>query len=390
MQLRVVQQLRSVSAAAWNRLAGDNPFLRHEFLTALESTGCVGAGTGWDPCHLVLQAGSDGSTLLGAIPLYLKHHSYGEYVFDWSWADAHARGGRAYYPKLVAAVPFTPATGRRLLIAAGADQDHVARLLIDGARELAQDAGASSLHWLFPTAGEMPALRAAGLLARIGCQFHWSNPGYGDFEDFLGQLTAHKRSNIRRERRRVRAAGVTLDVVPGSAVTPALWDVFYRFYRSTLRAHGAIAYLTREFFHALGDVLPDRIVLVVATQKGEPVGAALGLCGGDTYFGRYWGGRADIPGLHFETCYYTPIEYCIAQRLRRYEAGAQGEHKLARGFVPTPTYSAHWLRDPALQRAVAHFLEREQGNVGQYMSELNEHTPFRQPEPSPSARGTKP
>ncbi len=383
MQVSAIPTLEAVPAEQWNALAGANPFLRHEFLVALERAGCVGANTGWEPSYLVAQTGS-ARRLVGAVPLYVKRHSYGEYVFDWAWADACERSGRPYYPKLVAAVPFTPASGARLLIAADGDRPKIAALLLAGAREIADQIGASSAHWLFPTAREMDLFTAHGLLARTGCQFHWSNPGYRDFEDFLSTMTSHKRNNIRRERRRVREAGITLEVLTGASISSAQWDMFYRFYRSTIRAHGGIAYLTREFFHSVGATMADKTVLVVAKQGREYVGAAFGLRNADTYYGRYWGGRADIAGLHFETCYYTPIEYCIDARIGRYEAGAQGEHKLARGFVPTPTYSAHWLRDPALRRAVAAFLEREQDHVGDYMHELNEHAPFRRPHSSPA------
>ena len=380
MYLSVLNDLSSIDAGHWNRIAGDNPFVRHEFLRALEYTACVGdERTGWEPMHLVLHAEGPGrGALLGAAPLYLKHHSYGEYVFDWAWADAYHRSGRAYYPKLIAAVPFTPATGPRLLVAPDAQKEEAAACLVRGARELADDRGASSVHWLFHSPRESRLLNGHGYLSRVGCQFHWSNNGYRDFDDYLDAFTSHKRKNIRRERRQVREAGVTLEVLPGTAVSPALWDAIYRFYRATLRAHGGIPYLTREFFHALGAALGDSVVVVVARCGGDYVAAALSLRNADTLYGRYWGGRPDISGLHFETCYYTPIEYCIAQGIERYEAGAQGEHKLARGFVPVPTYSAHWLRDARLRRAVADFLSREQQSVEYYIDELNEHSPFRQ------------
>lgn len=375
-----VNNLAAVDPAQWNRIAGDNPFLQHAFLSALERTACVGDGTGWAPTHVLLHSRGPGrGELLGAVPLYLKYHSYGEYVFDWAWADAYERSGRTYYPKLVAAVPFTPATGSRLLIAPGADHTEAARHLIDSARAVADEHRASSLHWLFHAAADAPALRAHGFLARVGCQFHWSNPGYRDFEDFLTVFTSHRRNNIRRERRRVREAGIELEVLPGSAVTPELWNVFYRFYRATLRAHGAIPYLTREFFHALGKTMPERVRLVVARRGTEPVATALSLRDAHRLYGRYWGGLSDMAGLHFETCYYTPTEYCIREGIGHYEAGAQGEHKFSRGFAPVTTFSAHWLRDAAFRRAVADFLQREQDNVGYYISELNEHSPFRQP-----------
>jgi uncharacterized protein len=380
MRVTVQSGLESVDPADWNRLAGDNPFLRYEFLAALERRGCVGGTTGWEPCHITLQAEpSEGGELLGAVPLYIKHHSYGEYVFDWSWAEAYERSGHAYYPKLVAAVPFTPATGPRLLLARNTATPAVAAQLIEAAREAAKAHEVSSLHWLFHDAAETDLLRGHGFLQRVACQFHWSNPGYRDFADFLDAFTSHKRNNIRRERRRVREAGVSMEVLPGNSITPELWDVFYRFYRATIRAHGGMPYLTREFFQTLGSTMPENVALTVARRGGEYVAAALALRNAHTLYGRYWGGRADIPDLHFETCYYTPIEYCIAEGIARYEAGAQGEHKLARGFAPVQTYSAHWLRDAGFRRAVADFLRREQDHVGYYINELNEHSPFRAP-----------
>jgi uncharacterized protein len=378
MYASIVNNLSAVRPDHWNRLAGGNPFLQHEFLTALERTSCVGDDTGWRPVHVVLHADGVGrGPLCGAVPLYLKYHSYGEYVFDWSWADAYARSGHSYYPKLVAAVPFTPATGRRLLVADGVARVHVEQRLVEGTREVADRYDVSSLHWLFHSSEELSPLSADGGLTRVGCQFHWSNRGYRDFEDFLSTFKSDKRNSIRRERRRVREAGVQLEVLPGGEINSDQWDLFNRFYRATISAHGGIPYLTREFFHALGETMADRVLLVVARQQREVVAMALNLRDGNILYGRYWGGRSDIRDLHFETCYYTPIEYCIAQGITLYEAGAQGEHKIARGFAPVRTYSSHWLRDARLRRAVADFLVREQHHVGYYIDELNEHSPFR-------------
>jgi predicted N-acyltransferase len=373
---RIVTSLAEVPVAAWNALNGeDNPFLRHEFLHALERTGCVGAdGTGWLPRHLLCY---DGDKLLGAAPLYLKHHSYGEYVFDWAWADAYARVGLCYYPKLVCAVPFTPATGPRLLAAPGTKHTAVARALIEGALAQAHSAGASSLHWLFTTEDDTRALEAAGFLRRVGVQFHWQNRGYRDFDDFLATFTADKRKKIKQERRYVRAAGVEMEVLTGAGITAGHCGRLYEFYTATVREHGAIAYLTRDFFHALIEAMPQHIVLVLARRGGRYLGGALNLRGASTLYGRYWGASERINGLHFETCYYTPIEYCIAHGLGRFEAGAQGEHKLARGLLPATTYSAHWLSHPQLFRTVADHLAREQAVIDDYREALGGHSPFK-------------
>jgi predicted N-acyltransferase len=377
MPLHVLESLNEVTAAEWNALTdGANPFVRHEFLATLEATACVGAKTAWQPRHLVVRAPDQ--TLLGAVPLYLKHHSYGEYVFDWAWAQAYARSGFAYYPKLVAAIPFTPVTGSRLLVRDHPEREKIIARLIDGALELARTESASSLHWLFTPEAETRQLAHQGLLHRTGYQFHWHNPGYRDFDDFLSTFTAAKRKKVKRERARVCEAGVTTEVLTGSAITSAHWDVFYEFYQSTLRAHQAIPYLTRAFFHKLGAALPQAVVLVLARHQAHYVGAALNLQGRDTLYGRYWGGRAGFPGLHFEVCYYRAIEYGIAHQLRHFEAGAQGKHKLARGFEPAVTYSAHWLSHPQFAQAVADYLARERAGVEYEIDELREHAPFRQ------------
>jgi predicted N-acyltransferase len=378
MELTVIDRLAEVDASAWNALAGeDNPFLRFEFLDSLERCGCVGGDTGWQPQHLLLRADNGTRGLLGAVPLYLKYHSYGEYVFDWAWADAYARAGLEYYPKLVAAVPFTPATGRRLLVGGDGNDRAVAAALADGARAHAERVDASSVHWLFTPTAETELLEGRGLMRRVGNQFHWHNDNYRDFDHFLGALSASKRKKIKRERRRVEEAGVVMEVRGGAELQERHWDAFYRFYLSTIRSHGAIAYLSREFFFELGRRMPERIVMTLALHEGRHVAAALNFRGSDTLYGRYWGALEDFHSLHFETCYYRTIDYCIGQRLARFEAGAQGEHKLSRGFLPTPTYSAHWLRHPQFARAVADYLERERAGMAHYADELDAHSPFR-------------
>jgi hypothetical protein len=375
MEVRIHESLAAVSADAWNALVPvDNPFLCHEFLLALEQTRCVGPGTGWHPRHLVA---SDGGVLVAAVPLYLKDHSYGEYVFDFAWANAAARAGIGYYPKLVAAVPFSPVTGPRLLTAAQADRDAVSGQLIEAALALARGHDASSLHWLFTDEADTAALEDRGFHRRTGVQFHWSNPGYRDFDDFLFTFTADKRKKLKRERRAVYEAGIEMEMVAGDDVSSALWDRYYEFYRATIEWHGGHPYLTREFFHRLGDAMPQALRLVVARRAGSVIAGALFLEGTQSLYGRYWGALERHSGLHFETCYYTAIEHCIARGLKRFEAGAQGEHKLARGFVPATTRSAHWLGHEGLNRAVADFLARERHGMARIIDELGEHTPFK-------------
>lgn len=378
MKLSVANSLDEVAPAQWDRLAGtDNPFVRHAFLSLLEQTGCANAKTGWAPCHLLLHAdGPRRGLLLGAVPLYLKSHSYGEYVFDWAWADAYERAQLHYYPKLVAAVPFTPVTGPRLLVDDTCPEE-VQQHLAAGALTLATEMRVSSLHWLFVSADQMPTLLNSGHLRRTGYQFHWRNPGYDNFEDFLADLASAKRKKVKRERRHVRDAGITVELMSGDEITLPHWDAFYQFYLSTIRNHGAIPYLRREFFEGLGAVMADRLVLVLARYDGRPIAGALNLRGETTLYGRYWGAHQYVNGLHFEVCYYAAMEYCIERGLARFEAGAQGEHKLARGFLPTTTYSAHWLSHSQFERAVADFLGREQYGVGYAITELNERSPFK-------------
>jgi predicted N-acyltransferase len=334
----------------------------------------VGHGTGWRPKPLLLL---DHGELIGAIPIYRKDHSYGEYVFDFAWANAAVRAGIGYYPKLVVAVPFSPVTGPRLLVAAAADRESVAGKLVEAALTLAQEQSASSLHWLFTNQADTVSLEARGFHRRTGVQFHWSNPGYRDFDDFLSSFSADKRKKLKRERRAVREAGIEMEMLAGKEVSSALWDQYYEFYRATIEWHGGHPYLTRDFFHRLAETMPHSVRLVVARRGKVCIAGALFLEGEITLYGRYWGARERHPGLHFETCYYTAIEHCIARGLRRFEAGAQGEHKLARGFVPVPTASVHWLGHAGLNQAVADFLARERRGMAQIIDELGEHAPFK-------------
>lgn len=380
MRLRVLDHIGDVSAADWNALAGsDNPFLRHEFLAALETGGCTVPAAGWHPRHLL--ALNDTGSAIGAVPLYAKDHSYGEHVFDWAWAEAYTRAGLRYYPKLIAAIPFSPVTGARLLLGATPRED-VADALIAGARAVADDLSASSLHWLFTGPADNERLRRHGYLLREDCQFHWRNRGYRDFDDFLSTFTADKRKKVKRERRQVRESGVETEIVTGAAIRTEHWNRCHDFHSATLRRYGAPPFLTRRFFHLLGASMPASALLVFARRHGEYIAGAFNLLGPDAIYGRYWGCIDDVPGLHFEVCYYTAIEYAIAHDIARIEGGAQGEHKLARGFDPVITHSAHWLRHPRFFGAVAEFLERERAGVEQYREDRIRHTPYKMETPA--------
>lgn len=377
MRLSVTQQISKVDPLQWNSLLRqENPFLSHEFLENLEATECVCSDTGWEPNHLILYDGNN--TLVGAMPLYLKYHSWGEYVFDWAWADAYQRAGLDYYPKLLSAVPFTPVTGPRFLIHPGhPDPARLKNLLAQGLLAAARDSGVSSLHVLFTTAADNEVLARHELMLRKGNQFHWRNHDYADFNDYLASFTSTKRKKIRREQRRVYEAGIQIEVLDADSLKPEHWDAMYRFYRLTVLNHGAAAYLNRQFFEQLQQKMASHIVMVLARHDKRYVGGTLNLLGGDTLYGRYWGADKYYEGLHFEACYYQPIEYCIRNKISCFEAGAQGEHKLSRGLLPTPTYSAHWLRDPRFRHAIAEFLQAETEHVERYSGVLQAHTPFR-------------
>ena len=362
--------LAAIAPEEWNTLAGNDPFLRHEFLHALHETGCASADSGWKPQFLVLR---ESAAITGALPLYLKYHSYGEYVFDWAWADAYRRHGLTYYPKLLSAVPFTPVGGRRVLAPTAADR----KLLLKAALELARETRVSSLHCLFPPAEEALEMEECGLMLRHGVQFHWQNRQYGDFDDFLATLNHTKRKKIKQERRRVRDAGIVFEWYRGSEITDALWVFFNRCYRETYRQHHSTPYLNLDFFRAIGRNMPANVALIVALREGRPIAASLNLHNGERLCGRYWGALEYHPALHFETCYYQVIEFCTANGIATFEGGAQGEHKVARGLLPVPTRSAHWLAHPQFAAAIEDFLARETRGVAVYLDELNERSPFK-------------
>lgn len=367
--LEVVESLAGVDPTDWNLLAGSQPFVRHEFLSALIDTGCAAARSGWLPQILLLRRSG---ALAGAMPLFVKSHSYGEYVFDWAWADAHERNGVEYYPKLLCAVPFTPVQGRRILAADAAGR----RTLIEGALQLARQT--SSLHVLFPADEEAEQLRRTGMMIRRTVQFHWRNDGFADFDAFLARMNHARRKNIRQERRRVREAGVSFRWLEGAAIERAHWEFFNRCYRGTYAAHRSSPYLNIAFFRRVGASLAPNVAMVLAEREERPIAASLFFKDDEALYGRYWGAVEHVPLLHFECCYYQAIDYAIARRLQRFEGGAQGEHKLFRGLLPVETLSAHWLAHERFSRAVEHFLEREGAGVERYVNELCEHSPFKE------------
>jgi predicted N-acyltransferase len=377
VQTRIVSEIALVRADEWNRLdLAGQPFLRHEFLAALEDTGCACRTTGWEPSHVVARDAA--GQLVGAMPLYLKSNSWGEFVFDWAWADAYRRSGLRYFPKLVSTVPFTPAAGPRLLVAPGADRAKVGCALLDAALEFARERRASSLHVLFPDPQSATALRAQGLLMRKDCQFHWHNKGYQDFDAFLAEFTAEKRKKAKRERRRVHEAGIRFSILSGGEIDEALWATLMPLYGSSFWRRGREPYLNEAFFRTLSRVMPESLVVVVAHHQRQPVAVAICLRSADTLYGRYWGTAGDYHSLHFETCYYQGIEYCIGHGLQRFEPGTQGEHKISRGFVPTETWSAHWLSDSRFSAAIDQYLGRERDYIDQYIGEARTHVPYRE------------
>jgi uncharacterized protein len=354
-----------------------NPFLSHAFLAALEASKSVGGQSGWHVQHVLVHA-ADG-TLVAAAPCYLKSHSRGEYVFDHGWAEAYAHAGGSYYPKLQVAVPFTPATGPRLLVRPGPNADEIRKALAGGLVELCRIDGASGIHVTFATEPEFRFLGELGFLQRTDQQFHWENSGYASFDDFLAALAARKRKTIRRERHDALAAnGVSVHWLTGSDLTEDVWDHFFAFYMETGSRKWGRPYLTRPFFSLVGETMRDRILLVMAKRAGRWIAGAINFIGSQTLFGRHWGAVEHHPFLHFELCYYQAIDYAIAQKLARVEAGAQGEHKIARGYMPATTYSAHYIADPALRRGIADYLKRERAYIAAVGQELAATGPYRQ------------
>ena len=374
LHIEILDRLSDVSAAEWNALHGPDagPFLKYEFLSTLEETGCVGSNTGWQVAHLVLKRDEK---LVGAMPLYLKRHSYGEFVFDWSWAQAYEQQGLNYYPKVLCAIPFTPVQGSRILCKSESDQN----ALIGGLKSLLSENGLSSAHILFPMATEAEQLKAQGFLLRDSVQFHWHNQDFQSFEQFLSALTMKRRKNIRREREQVAREAISFRHVPGKESTDQDWEFFFDCYQNTYLEHHSSPYLSEAFFKLWVKRSPENLHLIIAQRNGVSIAASLLVVDKQSSkaYGRYWGALEHIPCLHFETAYYQAIEYCITQGIQTFEGGAQGEHKMARGFLPTTIQSAHFIQDPRFSKAVAHFLEREHQGIGAYVDELAEHSPLK-------------
>ncbi|MBU3639080.1 N-acetyltransferase [Polynucleobacter sp. AP-RePozz3-80-G7] len=377
-RLEIVDSLSDIPPGEWNALlpADAGPFLCHEFLSALEETGCVGGNTGWQVAHLVLR---DDQKLIGAMPLYLKQHSYGEFVFDWSWAQAYGQQGMQYFPKALCAIPFTPVQGSRILSASNVDADLVRRQLIAGLKTLVLQNNLSSAHVLFPDAIEAKGLKDHGFMLRDSVQFHWHNQGFENFEQFLAVLTMKRRKNIRREREQIAREQITFRHVPGISSTDADWEFFYRCYANTYLEHGSSPYLNEAFLRLCAQRMPENLHLIIAESNGYPIAASLLIVDpiSSKAYGRYWGAIEHVPCLHFETAYYQAIEYCISNEIHTFEGGAQGEHKMARGFLPTTIQSAHFIADPQFAKAVQHFLDREHQGIGAYVDELAEHSPLK-------------
>lgn len=375
MQVEFTDSIEAVDRDAWNALTGaQHPFLRHEFLGAMESTGCVGAGTGWHIRHAII---NDNGALIAGLPLYEKTDSWGEFVFDFSWANAYHESGLHYYPKLVSAVPYTPATGPRLLTSTDYDREVITGKLVEAIRNTAAERGISSWHVLFPDEQDKTLLAGQQMLLRKDCQFHWRNRGYSTFDDFLGELRSAKRKKLRRERRRIREAGITFECLDGSAMSPERWQEIMPLYASSFLRRGKPPYLNQEFFEKISRQLPEHVLVIIASYQQEAIACAICFRSNDTLYGRYWGAAARYHSLHFETCYYQGIDYCIDNGLKCFEPGTQGEHKIARGFEPAETWSAHWLSHPQFADAVDNFLDRERSYTDNYMDAVRDHVPYR-------------
>jgi predicted N-acyltransferase len=374
MNIKICQSISEIDSQQWNHLVIDNhPFTRYEFLHALEVHHCVGEKFGWIPKHIAIFKEQQ---LVGAMPLYEKHNSYGEFVFDQAWSDAYRRNGLQYFPKLVSSIPYTPIQGQRLLSLVG-QENTIYPLLLQTALKMAREFHYSSFHCLFPSTAEQQWMESQNLHTRYDCQFHWNNQNYSDFDDFLSSLSSRKRKNIRKERANVKQRGVSFRILNGLSATEQDWQDFTRFYQLTFKEKWGIATLNYEFFKSIANSLPDQVILVLADYKNSCIAGSLMYKSDHTLYGRFWGCQEQIDNLHFESCYYQGIEYCIKNRLQKFEPGAQGEHKIARGFIPILTKSSHFLTEPYFQSSIAAFTKHEQKAVIEYMELLNQHLPYK-------------
>ena len=376
ISIKTIDSLHQVSSEEWNFLAGPQfPFIQHEFLVALENNGAVGKEFGWITNFFLAY---ENDILVGALPVYIKFNSYGEFVFDWAWADAYQQNGLRYYPKLVTSIPYTPATGPRLLIQDESNFKEIADSLINAVLTFSQQSQVSSFHCLFTNQRDTDYFnKNNNFMMRLGCQFHWSNNEYTSFSHYLEQLTSKKRKQIKRERRIVNEQGISFEILNGFDATDEHWDVYHRFYESTFERKSGMPTLSKEFFKEIARTMPESIVLVLAIHQDVYVASAFNLKGTDTLYGRHWGCFEEFDNLHFEACYYQGLEYCINKGLKHFEPGAQGEHKIARGFMPTQTWSAHWVAHPQFSESIKHFVEREAEGMLDYIEELNGHSPFK-------------
>ena len=377
MKVTVHDSIAAIAGEDWNALAGDAfPFLNHAFLELAETTGSVAPNAGWAPRHLTLE---QGGKLRAALPLYEKSHSWGEFVFDWAWARAYEQAGLDYYPKLVSAIPFTPAPSTRILLANENDTE-AARALISAATQLAVESECSSVHFLFPSEQEVSLFEDCGLLLRKDCQFHWHNRDYGTFDDFLSTFTSAKRKKARRDRRRVQENGISFRRLRGAELDSSTWSIVYALIARTFMMRGSLPYFNQAFFEGLSERLPESILVILAEQDGKPVAAAVFYESPTTLYGRYWGSDGHFDALHFETCYYQGIEYCIETGKQLFEPGTQGEHKISRGFSPVTTWSAHWLAHPEFADAVSRYLDEEGRHIEHYIDAVDQHTPYKDEE----------
>jgi len=373
--------IQDIGKSRWNAITGtENPFMRFEFLAALEAHDCVGKFQGWIPQHLMIED-TEGGEILGLMPLYLKDNSYGELVFDWSWAEAYHQAGREYYPKLVSAIPYTPVTSKRIFIADGQDKLAIESEIINALKQVALNNQLSSIHCLFPQKEDCDNFVKQGFVSRLGCQFHWHNndekANFSSFEDFLSTFASRKRKNIKKERKRCVDQNISFEILKGSDIAPDLWPIIYHFYQKTFIEKGGYASFTQAFFEEISVTMGDQLIVVLAVYQGKYVASAISYRNNHSLYGRHWGCTEAFDSLHFETCYYQGIDYAIEHQLQLFEPGAQGEHKVSRGFVPTETWSTHWIKDDDFRSAIYQFVDREKDAMINYISDMNQHLPFK-------------